>query len=188
MGLGTFCHRPAAQLCRVGNRCADHADLPAPVPRAGARRRVRRAAIYVAEHAPKNKRGFYTSWIQTTATVACSWRCSSCSAFAPGWARPNSRPRIAHRRLAHSIPALGDPARGVDLDQVEAQRIAGLPADEGRGPRLEAPADRGVRPMGQPEDRNPRLAGRNRRRSRGLVRRPVLRAVLPDPERSRSRR
>src|ERR1700739_493348 len=26
------------------------------------------AAIYVAEHAPKNQRGFYTSWIQTTAT------------------------------------------------------------------------------------------------------------------------
>lgn len=27
------------------------------------------AAIYVAEHAPKGKRGYYTSWIQTTATV-----------------------------------------------------------------------------------------------------------------------
>jgi MFS family permease len=27
------------------------------------------AAIYVAEHAPKNKRGYYTSWIQTTATL-----------------------------------------------------------------------------------------------------------------------
>ena len=27
------------------------------------------AAIYVAEHAPDNKRGAYTSWIQTTATV-----------------------------------------------------------------------------------------------------------------------
>jgi MFS family permease len=27
------------------------------------------AAIYVAEHAPKNKRGLYTSWIQTTATL-----------------------------------------------------------------------------------------------------------------------
>ncbi len=27
------------------------------------------AVIYVAEHAPKNQRGFYTSWIQTTATV-----------------------------------------------------------------------------------------------------------------------
>src|SRR5215217_1991536 len=27
------------------------------------------AATYVAEHAPENKRGFYTSWIQTTATL-----------------------------------------------------------------------------------------------------------------------
>jgi MFS family permease len=27
------------------------------------------AAIYVAEHAPRNKRGLYTSWIQTTATL-----------------------------------------------------------------------------------------------------------------------
>src|SRR5438477_7190027 len=27
------------------------------------------AAIYVAEHAPDNKRGFLTSWIQTTATL-----------------------------------------------------------------------------------------------------------------------
>src|SRR6476619_3111059 len=27
------------------------------------------AAIYVAEHAPMGRRGFYTSWIQTTATV-----------------------------------------------------------------------------------------------------------------------
>ena len=27
------------------------------------------AATYVAEHAPRNRRGFYTSWIQTTATM-----------------------------------------------------------------------------------------------------------------------
>ncbi len=28
------------------------------------------AAIYVAEHAPEEKRGYYTSWIQTTASIA----------------------------------------------------------------------------------------------------------------------
>lgn len=27
------------------------------------------AATYVAEHAPKNRKGYYTSWIQTTATL-----------------------------------------------------------------------------------------------------------------------
>lgn len=27
------------------------------------------AVVYVAEHAPRNRRGFYTSWIQTTATL-----------------------------------------------------------------------------------------------------------------------
>src|SRR4029079_5827001 len=27
------------------------------------------AATYVAEHAPANRRGFYTAWIQTTATL-----------------------------------------------------------------------------------------------------------------------
>ncbi|TMP77062.1 MFS transporter, partial [Pseudoalteromonas phenolica] len=27
------------------------------------------AATYVAEHAPENRKGYYTSWIQTTATL-----------------------------------------------------------------------------------------------------------------------
>src|ERR1043165_9718785 len=35
----------------------------------GTGRRGSGAAIYVAEHAPHGKRGLYTSWIQTTATL-----------------------------------------------------------------------------------------------------------------------
>ena len=56
------------------------------------------AATYVAEHAPAGKRGFYTSWIQTTATLgffislivllACRWSLSK-EAFADwGWRVP----------------------------------------------------------------------------------------------------
>ena len=33
------------------------------------------AATYVAEHAPPGKRGLYTSWIQTTATLGLSSAC-----------------------------------------------------------------------------------------------------------------
>ncbi|MEI9806001.1 MAG: MFS transporter [Pseudolabrys sp.] len=58
------------------------------------------AAIYVAEHAPPNKRGLYTSWIQTTASSACSWPCCSCSASAPRLAkRPSSASRKSSGRL-----------------------------------------------------------------------------------------
>ena len=42
------------------------------------------AAIYVAEHAPHGKRGFYTSaGSRPPPRSACSWRCSSSSASAP---------------------------------------------------------------------------------------------------------
>jgi MFS family permease len=34
------------------------------------------AAVYVAEHAPAGRRGFYTSWIQTTPLSAFCSRCS----------------------------------------------------------------------------------------------------------------
>ena len=71
------------------------------------------AATYVAEHAPPGKRGFYTSWIQTTATMGLFLSLivilllqtnMSKEAFADyGW-------------LAHSIPAFSHPARHFRLD------------------------------------------------------------------------
>ena len=82
------------------------------------------AAIYVAEHAPKNKRGFYTSWIQTTATLGLFMALL----LILGIRTMPGRTDLRRLGLAHSVPALGDPARGLDLDPAEAQRIAGVPA------------------------------------------------------------
>jgi MFS family permease len=69
MGLGTFCIGLLPNYATWG--------IAAPVTLIGLRLfqglalggEYGGAAIYVAEHAPKNQRGFYTSWIQTTATV-----------------------------------------------------------------------------------------------------------------------
>jgi MFS family permease len=69
MGLGTFCIGLLPSYATWG--------IAAPIALIGLRLfqglalggEYGGAAIYVAEHAPKNQRGFYTSWIQTTATV-----------------------------------------------------------------------------------------------------------------------
>jgi hypothetical protein len=69
MGLGTFCIGILPNYATWG--------IAAPITLIGLRLfqglalggEYGGAAIYVAEHAPKNQRGFYTSWIQTTATV-----------------------------------------------------------------------------------------------------------------------
>jgi MFS family permease len=69
MGLGTFLIGVLPSYASVG--------IAAPVILIGLRLvqglalggEYGGAAIYVAEHAPQGQRGFYTSWIQTTATV-----------------------------------------------------------------------------------------------------------------------
>ncbi len=69
MGLGTFCIGILPTYASIG--------IAAPILLIGLRLvqglalggEYGGAAIYVAEHAPKNKRGYYTSWIQTTATL-----------------------------------------------------------------------------------------------------------------------
>ena len=82
------------------------------------------AAIYVAEHAPADKRGYYTSWIQTTATLGLFLALLLILGIRTSMGEDGVR-RLG---LAHSVPALGDPAGGFALDPAQAQRIAAVPA------------------------------------------------------------
>ncbi len=50
------------------------------------------AAVYVAEHAPVGRRGLYTSWIQTTATLGLLLSLFVIVGLACGWAKRTSRP------------------------------------------------------------------------------------------------
>ena len=104
------------------------------------------AATYVAEHAPQGKRGFYTAWIQTTAT-----------------ARPvpvaAGDPRHPHSRSAKTPSPPGAGAcrswsRSLLLGisvwiRLQMNEVAGLPEDEGRRQDLEGAAVRGLRPAGR---------------------------------------
>ncbi len=47
------------------------------------------AAIYVAEHAPSDKRGYYTSCIQTTATLGLFMALLLILIIRTGWAKPS---------------------------------------------------------------------------------------------------
>jgi MFS family permease len=69
------------------------------------------AAVYVAEHAPHHKRGAYTSWIQTTATLGLF----SEPAGDPGRAHRDRRSGFCRLGLAHSFPRLHPAAGRVGL-------------------------------------------------------------------------
>ncbi len=134
------------------------------------------AATYVAEHAPHGKRGAYTSWIQTTATLGLFLSLL----VILGMRTLDRRAGLQRLGLAHSVPGL-DPAAGhLGVDPAVAERIARLPEDEGRGQDLQGAADRIVRPVEEPQDRDPGAGRPDGRPGRGLVLGPVLCAVLPD--------
>ncbi len=107
------------------------------------------AATYVAEHAPNNKRGAFTAWIQTTATLGLflslmvilgTRTAIGEEAFADwGWRVP----------FLISIVLLGD----FGVDPAVDERVARLRQDEIRGQDLESAALRILRRMEQPEDR-----------------------------------
>ena len=65
------------------------------------------AAIYVAEHAPDDKRGLYTSWIQTTATLGFFVALAVILVYRLGFGDET----FTGLGLAHPVPALGRPGR-----------------------------------------------------------------------------
>ena len=133
MGVGTFFIGVLPDLRRVGHRRADHADRPAPGPGPRARRRIRRRGDLRRRACPEEQaRLLHLVDPDHGDARPVHGAAASCSASAPAMGETDFVGRSLG--LAHSVPAVGDPARGVDLDPAEAQRIAGLPADEGRGP------------------------------------------------------
>ena len=142
------------------------------------------AAIYVAEHAPKNKRGFYTSWIQTTATVGLFMAlllilgirtAMGEAAFSDwGWRIPFLLSAIL---LAVSI--------WIRLKLDESPLFRKM---QNEGKTSKRPLTEAFGQWSMPRSRFARAARRHRRRSGGLVRRAVLRAVLPHPDDQGSRR
>ena len=126
------------------------------------------AATYVAEHAPMGRRGFYTAFIQTTATLGLllslliimftqiyvNANYPSVPALGPDGAAvlgPDGRPTVVTRvqrlGLAHPVPGLDPVARDLRLDPAADAREPGLREDEGGGHAVQGAAFGGVRPV-----------------------------------------
>ena len=136
------------------------------------------AATYVAEHAPNGKRGFYTSWIQTTATLGLFMALLVILGIRTAMGEE------AFNDWGWRIPfLLSVVLLGVSIwIRLQLAELPAVPEDEGRRQAVEGAADGSLRQLGERQDRDPRAARRHRRRSGRLVRRTVLRAVLPDPD------
>ena len=114
------------------------------------------AAVYVAEHAPDGKRGLYTSWIQTTATLGLFL-----SLLVILVCR-DARRCVRDLGLAHTVPSVDRAARRVGVHPAATRRIAGVSGDEGRGLAFARAAQGVVCRVGQPADRAARALRRHR--------------------------
>jgi hypothetical protein len=142
------------------HRCADHPDrLAAPAgPRP--RRRVRRGGDRTSPSTHRTgKRGAYTSWIQTTATLGLFLSliviivCKEVLGDAT----------LQRLGMARSVLAVVLPADHLGLDPPQPQRDAGLQEDEGRRQDVEGAAVGVARPVEERQDRPARAARPDRR-------------------------
>ena len=134
------------------------------------------AATYVAEHAPHGKRGAYTSWIQTTATlglflsliviIACKDVLGDAAFNDWGWRIPFL---LSFFLLIISV--------WIRLRLNESPAFKRMKEE---GKTSKAPLSESFGQLEERQDRPARAARPDRRPGRRLVHGPVLRAVLPD--------
>ncbi len=86
------------------------------------------ATVYVAEHVPDGKRGFYTSFIQITATLGLFVSLL----VILGTQQAMSARRFQGLGLAHSLPHLHRPGHHLALHSLEDEGIAHLQPDQER--------------------------------------------------------
>ena len=136
------------------------------------------AAIYVAEHAPASKRGFYTSWIQTTATLGLFLALLLILGIRTGMGE------TAFGDWGWRIPfLLSAMLLAVSLwIRLKLNELPLFQSHGRRGQTIEAASDGSLRAMEQRQNRHPGAVRRHRGRSRCLVRRPILCAVLSDAD------
>ena len=103
------------------------------------------AATYIAEHAPPGKRGLYTSWIQTTATLGFFLSLLVILACRSFMAREHFEDRGWRVPFLLSTVLLAD----LRVHPAAVAGIAGVPGDEVRGQAVEGAADRVVRQSGR---------------------------------------
>ena len=103
------------------------------------------AAVYVGEHVPDNKRGFYTSFIQITATLGLVRFADRDS----GDAEFDVEGRLLRVWLANSVPDLDFAGGHLAVHSAEDEGVADLRADQERGHGLDAAAEGRVHASGR---------------------------------------
>ncbi len=102
------------------------------------------AATYVAENSPQGKRGLFTSFIQTTATLGLF----AALLVVIGTRTAGRRGCVQGVGLAHTVPGLRRAAGGFAVDSHAAGREPGVPQDEEPGHHVEGAAVGGLRRAG----------------------------------------
>ena len=137
------------------------------------------AATYVAEHAPQGRRGFYTSWIQTTATVGLFLSLIvilglRLSHVAGGRSRPAAGASRSCSRSSCSAFSIW-----IRLQLAESPAFQKMKAE---GTRSKAPLTEAFGRWDNAKVALIALLGGTAGQAVVWYTRPVLRAVLPDPD------